>query len=253
MHVLGIDLAASPASTGVVTLRRTDGDRWRAEMIDRPADDDLLVELARGAIAVGVDAPLGWPDAFVAAVAAQHQFDRWPAGTDRSPLTHRETDRFTKQFTGRLPLSASADLLGVVAMRCALLQRRWADEVWGSAAPRDGSGVLSETYPSAAFAVWDIEAKGYKARRDAKAAAVVRERIVEELSAATGSWLDLGDVAAGAVRSDHVLDALVCGLIAIAAGDANTHRPAPELVEVARREGWIHVPSVPLDSLRPPA
>jgi hypothetical protein len=37
-------------------------------------------------------------------------------------------------------------------MRCALLQRRWADEVWGQPARRDGSGPLVETYPAAALA-----------------------------------------------------------------------------------------------------
>lgn len=252
MHVLGIDLAASPASTGVVALRPRADRGWRAEAIEGAADDDLLVDLVRGARVVGVDAPLGWPDAFVDAVTAHHRFDRWPAGTDRSPLTHRETDRFTKPFLGRLPLSASADLLGVVAMRCALLQRRWADEVWGSAAPRDGGGVLSETYPAAAFAVWGIEARGYKARRDAAAASAVRGRIVDALRSATESWLELGEVAAGAVESDHVLDALVCALVACAVGRGHTHPPPPEFAAVARREGWIHVPDLPLGALTPP-
>ncbi len=250
MQVLGIDLAASPASTGVVLLRSSTRGGARAETIDGDADDDRLVAAARRADLIGVDAPLGWPMAFAEAVAAHDRHAPWPGGPDRSLLTHRETDRFTKPFVGRLPLSASADLLGVVTMRCALLQRRWAEEVWGAPAPRDGSGVLIETYPAAAFATWGIAAQGYKARRNPESAAAVRAGIVAALAAHTAGWLDLGDVGEGSVASDHVLDALVCALIAVAVHRGATHRPPPELCEAARREGWIHVPASPLDALR---
>ena len=225
---------------------------WLAETVGGPLDDDRLVELVRGAVAVGVDAPLGWPDAFVAAVGAHGALGRWPGGVDRSPLTHRETDRFTKPFVGRLPLSASADLLGVVAMRAALLQQRWADEVWGEPAPRDGSGVLSETYPAAALAVWGIERTGYKARREPDRAARVRAGIVDTVVDATSNWLDLAGVASLAVESDHVLDAIVCALVAISVTGGATHQAPVELRDVARREGWIHVPREPLAELRPP-
>jgi predicted nuclease with RNAse H fold len=252
VRLLGIDLAASPASTGVVSVSAAGDGRYRADAIDGGVDDDRLVEFARDADRIGVDAPLGWPDAFVEAVSAHHGFEPWTGGLDRSPLTHRETDRFTKQFTGRLPLSVSADLLGHVGMRCALLQRRWAIELWaGEPAPRDGSGRLSETYPAAAFAAWGIECRGYKARRREREAIDTRSRIVGELERDV-RWLDLDDVRDRCVASDHVLDALMCALIAHAVAVGQTHRPAPDQVDVARREGWIHVPSEPLAELPAP-
>lgn len=251
MRVVGIDLAASPASTGVVVLEQG-SERWSARAVDGDATDDLLVEIARDAAAVGLDAPLGWPDAFVDAVTAHHRFARWPGTTDRRGLTHRLTDRVTRDVIGRFPLSVSADLLGVVAMRAALLQQRWAYEVWRGLAPRDGSGPLSETYPAAAFAVWGIECRGYKARARPDEARVVREGIVRELARSTQEWLDLGEVERVGVVNDHVLDALVCALIAVAVVTGRTVGPTGEDVEVARREGWIHVPSGRLDELRPP-
>lgn len=252
MRVIGIDLAASPVSTGVVVMEETVAG-WVARPVDDEADDDRLVSLAVGAGAIGVDAPLGWPDAFVEAVAAHHRGEPWPGTTDRRPLTHRLTDLITRDVVGRYPLSVSADLLGVVGMRAALLQRRWADEIWGGdPAPRDGSGVLSETYPAAAFAAWGISSRGYKARNRPDEARTVRAAIVRELTRSTRGWLDGAAVAAEAVDDDHVLDAWVCALIALAVRTGGTNAPDGTQVDRARREGWIHVPTAPLDELRPP-
>jgi len=251
-HLLGIDLAADPSTTGVVVLRPRGGGRWHAEVIERRADDDLLVELARGASMVGVDAPLGWPDEFVTSVAAHHASGTWQGGTDRTRLRYRVTDLETRRLVGgRLPLSVSTDLLGVVALRGALLQQRWADEVWGAPAPRDGSGLVAETYPAAAFAAWGIDAAGYKHRRRTDAARAVRARIVDSIGRDTGRWLDLAGSADACVDSDHVLDALVCCLVAVSIGQGATHRPDAEQEDAARREGWIHVPTVPLADVHP--
>ena len=163
MHVVGIDLAARADTTAAVVLEPAAAG-WVARAAVSPAGDDDLVAIAAGAAMVGVDAPLGWPDAFVDAVTAHHSFRAWPGSTDRTAMTHRLTDHRTRPTTGRMPLSVSADLLGVVGMRAALLQRRWADEVWGAPAERDGSGVLVETYPAAALSAWGVEHRGYKAR-----------------------------------------------------------------------------------------
>ena len=225
MRVVGIDLAASPATTGVVVLDDGAGS-WAARAIAEEADDDLLVDVVRGAGAVGVDAPLGWPDAFVAAVAAHHRFEHWSGTTDRRPMTHRRTDVVTRDIVGRYPLSVSADLLGVVAMRAALLQQRWADEVWGRRAARDGSGPLSETYPAAAFAAWGIACRGYKARGRPEEARAVRGTIVRELARSTDEWLALDTIAELAVENDHVLDALVCALVALAVVTGATTTPS---------------------------
>ncbi len=249
--VVGIDLAASPATTGVVVLRPGD-ERWVADVIEA-ADDDALVEIVRDAIVVGVDAPLGWPDAFVEAVTAHHAGRGWTAGADRTPLRYRATDLATRELVGgRLPLSVSTDLLGVVGLRTALLQQRWADEVWGGPEPRDGSGRLVETYPAAAFAAWGIDCVGYKHRSRVDAAREVRARIADELRISCRAWLDVDAIGARAVESDHVLDALVCALVAVAARSGATHRPPGAQDALARHEGWIHVPRGTLTDLGAP-
>lgn len=218
------------------------------------ADDDTLVEVVVDATHVGVDAPLGWPDAFVGSVVAHHRGEGWTAGVDRTSLRYRLTDLRTRELVGgRLPLSVSTDLLGVVGLRCALLQQRWADEAWGEAAPRDGSGVLSETYPAAAFAAWRIDVKGYKSRDRSDAARSTRQRIVGQLSAATVAWLDVDPIVDRSVASDHVLDALACALVACAVTSGTTHGPGADEREIALREGWIHVPRATPAELDPRA
>jgi predicted nuclease with RNAse H fold len=252
MRVLGLDLAASPAKTGAVIVRPAAAGRWSAHELAGRLDDDRLVEAAREVDAIGVDAPLGWPVAFVEAVAAHHGLRPWPGTDDRSTLTHRDTDRVTWQWTQRLPMSASADRLGSVAMRCALLQQRWADEVWGLPAPRDGEGRLLETYPAAAFLMWGIDCRGYKrAGRLDDATRKVRSGVVDGLATRTEAWLDLEPVRDRCVESDHLLDALVCALVVVAARAGATYQPRGNQRRRASVEGWIHVPSGLLTAVRP--
>jgi predicted nuclease with RNAse H fold len=247
-RILGIDLAAQPERTGVVLLERG-AEKWTATCPDVGAGDDELVLLGTSADVVGVDAPLGWPVGFVEAVTAHHRFDDWPGTVDRSSLTHRHTDRVVTAHGWGRPLSASADKLGIVAMRCALLQKRWAGG-WGAPAPRDGSARLVETYPAAALRAWRIEAKGYKGAAPTETAPGVRATIVEELGATP--WLDLGAVASICVASHDVLDALVCALIAAATVAGATLRPDDHERDLAAVEGWIHVPILPLDRIDVP-
>ncbi len=253
MRILGLDLAAQPRTTGCVVLAPA-GRRWVATEPAGPADDDGLVALAGEVDVLGIDAPLGWPRAFVAAVTAHEAFGPWPGGVDRGPLTHRVTDHVVVAAGQGRPLSVSADRIGSPAMRGALLQHRWATEVWGAPEPRDGSGRLVETYPAASLRAWGIEAAGYKRSGAAAAAgaAEVRAGILAHLAEAL-PWLDLGPVAERSTASDHVLDALLCCLTVVAARAGSTTAPDPAHAEVARVEGWIHVPTVPLTALGPPA
>jgi predicted nuclease with RNAse H fold len=250
VDVVGIDLAAQARTTGAVLIARGPS-VWTAKEVSGRLDDDALVDAVCTVDVVGVDSPLGWPAAFVDAVEAHGSFRPWPGGVDRSTLTHRDTDRAIRLLGIGAALSVSADKLGSVAMRCALLQRRWAEEVWGAPAARDGSERLVETYPAAALASWRIECVGYKDRRDPTAASVVRRRIVANLDGALANWLDLQPVGEACVQSDHVLDALLSALVAIAAKTSSTHPPADHQRDAARREGWIHVPSRSLSALRP--
>ncbi len=212
---------------------------WRIVEPPGPADDDRLVELARDCDVIGLDAPLGWPIGFVDAVLAHRNGLPWPA-EHHSALTYRTTDRTLP----RLPLSVAADKLAVVAMRAALLQSRWAAEVWAAPAPRDGSGRLVETYPAAALAAWGIGTRGYKDRRTT-AGTTARTAIIEGLNALL-PWIDLDAVHERCIASDHVLDAVVCALVAHAAHHGHTRRPDDTEHPIALVEGWIHVPDGPL-------
>jgi len=53
-------------------------------------------------------------------------------------------------------------------------------------------------------------------------------------------WLVVSDEYA---ETDHALDALVASLTARAAVQGRTLRPEIGQVDLARREGWIHLPS----------
>ena len=250
MRILGIDLAAQPRNTGVVELVPRAATRWRAEVPPDAPTDEHLVELAARADLVGVDAPLGWPIDFVRAVRAHEAREPWPGTANRRSLTHRHTDDVVRDHGRGNPMSASADLLGHVAMRCALLQRDWARR-WGAPAPRDGSGRLVEVYPAASLRAWAMPERGYKG--NGADAGRVRTRIVDRIAEATRGWLDVSLVRSGCIDSDHVLDALISALAALMAHVGATFPPTSiEDRHCAVLEGWIHVPDRLLADLVPP-
>lgn len=244
---MGVDLAADPANTGIAILT-VRPDRVVVDVVSPPVADGALVDLARSVDKVGVDAPLGWPDEFVAAVGLHHRGLPWPAADDpvaqRRLLSKRETDRFVKARTGLDPMSVSADRIGAVAMRCARLQTLWA-QGWGGPADRSGSGRLVETYPAAALKGWGLVHRSYKGRDRAAPRALLVDTVMT-----AAPWLHLADGGAACRLSDHTLDAVVCGLVALATLAGLTLAPAPGRErDRAGREGWIHVPSGPLAEL----
>jgi hypothetical protein len=109
-------------------------------------------------------------------------------------------------------------------------------EAWnGAHAPRDGSGPLVETYPAAALCSWDLVYRKYKGDSEEN----VRKTILDGLRPRA----DLREVEQEAVRSDHVLDALISGLVVVEAERERTTTPeTEEEIAAARVEGWIHVP-----------
>ena len=83
MLTVGVDLAPQPKMTAACAIRWHDG-RARVEQVELGVDDARLHELARRATKVGIDVPLGWPDAFVAAVSAHHDLRLWPENENAS-------------------------------------------------------------------------------------------------------------------------------------------------------------------------
>jgi predicted nuclease with RNAse H fold len=243
--VAGIDLASDPARTGVALLR-VDPTGGTVDPKALAGSDEALVGLSELADAVGVDAPLGWPAPYVEAIARHHAAKGWPETRDpveqRRLLCRRETDRVVMAETRLVPLSVAADRIGVVAMRAARLQQLWSNAL-DVPLPRDGSGWLVEAYPAAALRRWQLPHRGYKEL----SGATVRAGLVDELLEAA-PWLSV-DHPARLQGSDHYLDALVSALVALAAKVGHTLAPGPGQVALARREGWIHLPTSSLAEL----
>ncbi|WP_197718378.1 DUF429 domain-containing protein [Gordonia insulae] len=241
MRTAGVDLAASPRLTAVAVIEWSDRAARLVELAI-PADDARIAELVVDAEKVGIDAPFGWPDAFVDFVVAQH---RGELGTGRSlddieqrrPLAYRRTDRVVVENGWGRPLSVSADQIAHVAFRAAglIADLGVVDRV---------TGWTVEAYPAAALKKWGLTSRGYKgvARRAVLAAsydALVRR----------APWLDLTGHRELLVADDNAFDAVITALIARAAVLGKTALPGRADRSVAAREGWIHVPDCALDEL----
>ena len=148
------------------------------------------------------------------------------------------------------PMSVSSDRIGVVAMRAARLQSLWVRR-WGDAEERDGSGRLIETYPAAALSVWGLRQphgipyKGGRASERESRREARREILARSPRRRGRGSRSLIDVYEGSENSDHVLDALICALVALAARANLTAEVPEDSRDAARREGWIHFPKDP--------
>lgn len=231
MRLLGVDLASQPKNTSVAVL-----DGTTLVHLANEADDDAIVDLASDCAVVGIDAPLGWPDAFVDVVTAHHRGES-PPPADPKELQLRRTDHIVAEHSGKRPLSVSTDRIGVVALRAIRLLERLA----GAGADRSGSAGVYETYPGGAVAAWALVDRSYK-RADSRPE---RAAIV----AALGRYLDLGGFTEQMVVSDDDLDAVLCAAIVGLAAASRTHAPAESNKAQAAREGWIHIPSGPIEDL----
>jgi predicted nuclease with RNAse H fold len=225
MRSLGIDLASQPKFTGACLVEWRDGGA-AAQIVPGLLDDAALASWASGADVVAIDAPLGWPDEFVAAVTAYHRGESWPA-SDLLSLRYRMTDRTVASMTGVRPLSVSSDLIGVCAFRAARLRSMF---------------PAVEVYPAGALRVWGLPATGYKGLRGAP----VRREIVAGVLRRC-PWLTVDEAAL--LRRDHDLDALLSALVARAVATGRSHPPPADAADVAAREGWIHLPSCRLEDL----
>lgn len=244
MRTLGIDLSANPDKTGVCEI---DLDRGTVQFIPRPATDDRLLAAIGAADMTGIDIPLGWPDAFVTAVVAHHHRRPWPPAAtappdDREPLRFRVTDIETRA-KGSRPLSVSSDRIGVAAMRGARLQHLLAEA--GLPIDRSGTtGRIAEVYPAAALRHWGLTSSGYKGGPNA----LVCRTLAAELAARCGPITrSVASCLEGC--DDDGLDALVCAVVAKAVLLGHTVRPIGDEMEAARREGWIHVPTVSIEEI----
>jgi hypothetical protein len=238
VRTLGVDLAAEPSRTAAVIVDWTDG---QAEVTDvvTAADDGTIVSIADGIAKIGIDCPLGWPDAFVDFVV-QHRAGRVDPPADtidaRRPLVLRATDLHCTA-AGHRPLSVAADRIAHAALRAAALLARLGET------DRSGAGRIVEAYPAGSLRIWGLPHRGYK--QDPAVIAASLDTLADRIG------LRFADgTRARCLASDHAFDALVVALTARAAAIGQVEPPPAELTARARREGWICLPDPALEALR---
>lgn len=240
---VGIDLAASPRNTAIAAVRWEAGQAVLHTVHVNAVDDLVLHWMHDQSASIGVDCPFGWPATFVELVA-NHSVGtlRLPSNLPegwRRDYVLRETDRSIHASYGLTPLSVAADRIAHVAIRFAALMGRLGPHI---RSPLDGSGSLVEVYPAVALKVWGLPHRGYKGPINRGPRDVVVDRLKQ-----AAPWLQLDSYERAVRDSDHVLDALVCALVARAKQLGRTELPTD--TALARAEGWIHVPSCELGEL----
>ena len=242
MRTAGVDLSASEKGTAAATIEWEAGseDRARVAVPSLGLADAELIDLLAAAEWTAIDAPFGWPEPMVSAVHTYSAEGRWPA-PDKQRFRLRRSDlhvhdRVLDQTGHKLwPLSPSTDRISLAVWRLAGL-REMAYERSGIRFDRAGGDRVLEAYPAAALLLWDMPREGYKSDADA------RENLLATLESAA-PWLEWEeDARESCFESDDALDAVLCALIARAAALGLTEEPAPEHCELARVEGWIHLP-----------
>jgi predicted RNase H-like nuclease len=266
---VGIDLASQAAGTAVCAIE-WDGQPTVAALmrgvIDEtsktPLDDKMIASVMRtdhGAVPadvtkIAIDAPFGWPSAFVDALAGRGP---WPgAGAGVNPaLTRRRTDHWISRVARKTPLSVSTDRIAYPAMRLAGLFQHLAEMQPDTVVDRTGrTGRFCEAYPDPAIRAFGLWPDGVKTRASYKRArgARIRREIMDQLHA-KAPWLAITSAQIEAcVASDDLLDSLICALVARAVESTEyVHKIPVEDEHDAEREGWIQLPmNGALDALR---
>ncbi|GAA4396247.1 DUF429 domain-containing protein [Tsukamurella soli] len=232
-----MDLAATADRTAVAALSWHAGGATVTDLAVG-ADDAAIAALADSSDAVAIDAPFGWPIAFVGFIAAHH-LGRPPIASletvaDRRAVTHRRTDTFVAATTGLTPLLVSADRIAHVALRNAGLLARL-----GAADADRSTGPIFEVYPAAALHIWGLPSRGYKK----EPGTALRAEIVDRLVEAAGGRLDLGAFADVLRAEDDALDAVVAALVGRAAELGRAYAPPERDADAASLEGWIQLPT----------
>jgi hypothetical protein len=201
MITVGVDVASQPARTAACHLLWTPGNAT-IQGVRLALDDQALKHLlsTEHITKLGVDVPLGWPDAYVRAISAHHDHRPW-GDEPQKHLTLRATDRWVAETLRQRPLSVSADRIAYPALRVAAL---------AGPMDRSGEGRVVEVYPAAALRVWALPYRRYKRVAGQKALA----SSVGDLRR-PATWLhNEDDVWRRLSRNDDLFDALIAALVA---------------------------------------
>lgn len=248
MRTVGVDLAAEAPATAVCVVDWGGDGCAEVTELRLGADDGEVLAALGPADRAAVDCPLGWPQPFVEFLVARRDGHvSVPAGVAglawRRTLSRRTTDVACEHISGVRPLSVAADRIAAVAMRGVGLLGALAAQ--GKPVDRAGSGVLVETYPAAALKLWMLPHQGYKGVGKVDAL----DRLVDALRSAV-PWLEFARFDAVCRQSDDAFDAVLCALVARAAALSAVTGPGGEAeASVARSEGWIVLPTQPINAL----
>lgn len=235
MITLGVDLATVPEKTAICAIDWGTRPARIVHLALGNSDDDV-VNAARGADVVAIDAPFGWPREWADAVAAHRPGMSFSANGKTSELTSRKTDRWIAAYTHVRPLAVGANLIGATAIRCVRLIHAIGYRIDLGVVPE--TPFVTEVYPAAALGVWGLSHRLYKG----KAVAAARVELVSQLVAA-GLPIDLAaDAWAALGLSDDMLDALICGLVGRAVALGLSADVPDDMPMDAHHEGWIRVP-----------
>jgi predicted nuclease with RNAse H fold len=239
MRTAGVDLSVSEQGTAAAAIEWEAG-RARVREPSPGLGDEALIERLAEAEWTAIDAPFGWPEPMVAAVHAYATEGRWPTPDKQSFRLRRIDlyvhDRVLDQTTAKpWPLSPSTDRISLTAWRLAGL-REAAFARSHLRFDRAGGDQVVEAYPAATLLLWGLPRAGYKFDADA------REQLLDSIEA-EAPWLAWEPGAREACASSgDCLDAVLCALVARAAALGLTEPPPTEALELARIEGWIHLP-----------
>lgn len=232
--VVGVDCATVPNKVGLARASFAEGIAELQEVrCGAPGLTGIIADWVRGAprALIALDAPLGWPQDFGAALAAHAAGEPLPDG----PLFNRRTDRFVRELLGQRPLEVGADRIGRTARATLRLLQDLRAEisaaiplVWDS--EFDGCGAI-EVYPAATLRAHGLPSRSYK-----KSVQSSRRREIYE---GVGELVDFSGLPELFEPNPDELDAIVCVLAAQDFLQGNAI--APEDMESARKEGWIWV------------
>lgn len=247
-RTLGIDLASQPKDTGVCLIE-WDGKRGEVIALEKkpPKDDVLIAMMLDPAVSkVGIDAPFGWPLAFIDAISSYRDTGAW-LDLEPNEMRFRATDSVVAQRTGQNPLSVAMSDLAWPAMRCARLLSGIASEA--GTLDRTGAGLVAEVYPMAALRQWHVITPGtppteWSYKGDAPGRRQRREQHFSALQRLLGDNFSISDdCAALCISDDDDFDALISALVARCV-ELSITEPIPRGMRwAAMREGWIHLPT----------
>lgn len=249
MCTVGVDLSATQARTSCVAIEWQRGEALVTEPVVGIGGDDLDAYLARGDW-IAIEAPFGWPAPMVRAVGAYFREEPWPE-LDKESFRYRRTDLHLREA---IPTETRKTLWSpcVVGDAIAMTARRAAQlredgfRISGRRFDRAGADQVLEVFCPAALAIWGLPHKGYKSKGHDAAQrpepAGARASLIAALEE-QAPWLRWAEGAREAcLASDDPLDAVFAALIARAAALGLAKDVPAEDLELARREGWTHLP-----------